>query len=310
MEPVGGDKFGFKTLERVTAKTAWGKEASDFTPWLSENLDRLGGALGLALSLRAIEHAVGRFYLDLLCEDARGRTVIVENQFERTDHDHLGKLLTYAAGTKADVIVWVAESFTDEHLGAIGWLNDNTMPGVGFYAVRVEVLQIGSERAPNFEVMARPNEFVQTARSEAAVQAEWSWDSYADTLRIRPERLQVAHSLVDALERLVAEHELPWQTRFRKGYVAIQRPGGYNVAIVDVYWNSPVRLAFKLPAHPSQIGLANPYDDLPDQWHDSEREWGWGGLTTDRHPDVRLAFELVRPLQPEAGALVVPETAE
>jgi hypothetical protein len=309
MEPVGTDRFGFKVLERVTAKAAWGREASDFTPWLAENLDRLGGALGLALSLRAVEHPVGRFYLDLLCEDARGRTVIVENQFERTDHDHLGKLLTYASGTEADVIVWVAESFTDEHLGAVAWLNDNTMPGVGFYAVRVEVLQIGSERAPNFEVMARPNEFVQSARSEAAVQAEWTWDAYADTLHIRPERLQAGRLLVEALERLVAESELPWQTRFRKGYVAIQRPGGYNVAVVDLNGSNPVRLAFKLPAPPSALGLVNPYPNLREQWNEDEREWGWGGLSGDDLPDVRPAFEIVRPMQPEAGALTTSATA-
>ncbi len=300
------DRFGFKTLERVTAKMAWGKEAVDFTPWLSENLDRLGGALGLALSLRAVEHPVGRYYLDVLCEDARGRTVIIENQFERTDHDHLGKLLTYASGTRADVIIWVAESFTDEHLGAVAWLNDNTLPGVGFFAVRVEVLQIGAERAPNFEVMARPNEFVQNARTEAAIQAEWNWDAYLQTMGIRPERLEVARRLIVDLENLVAEYELPWQTRFRKGYVGIQRPGGYNVAVVDFYWNAPVRLAFKLPAPPTQLGIQNPYPTLADHWNETEREWGWASLTSETLPDARPAFDLVKPFQPETGPLVVP----
>src|SRR5689334_11755789 len=98
-------------LERRPAREAWLHEASEFTPWLADNLDVLGGELGLALTLRSREHKVGRYWLDLLLEDERGRTVVVENQFEGADHDHLGKLLTYASGTRADVVIWIAESF-------------------------------------------------------------------------------------------------------------------------------------------------------------------------------------------------------
>lgn len=126
------DKYGLGRLERDAARTAWSGEATDFTPWLAEHLDVLGGAVGLALTLRAREHPVGRYSLDLLLEDARERTVIVENQFEQTDHDHLGKLLTYAAGTKADLVIWIAETFTEEHLAALEWLNSSTIEAVGF----------------------------------------------------------------------------------------------------------------------------------------------------------------------------------
>jgi hypothetical protein len=297
------DRFGLKWIERVSARDTWGGEATEFTPWLAENLDRLGGALGLALSLRAREHPVGRYSLDLLCEDARGRTVIVENQFERTDHDHLGKLLTYASGTKADVVVWLAESFTDEHLGAVAWLNDSTLPGVGFYAVRLEVIQIGAERAPNFEVLARPIEIIQESRRQAAIHAEWSWEAYQSEMRLRQDRIATAQQLVADLEALVAEHDRPWQTQFRKGYVAIQRPGGYNVAVVDLHWSSPVRLGFKLPAAPETLGLSNPYPQIPSVWNPDEREWGWPNLTPETVPNVRLAFEAVLPYQPESGPL-------
>src|SRR4051812_10157588 len=101
---AGGDvRFG--RLVKVAAKDGWTHEGSDFTPWLAENLDRLGEAVGLALELRDREHAVGKYWLDLLLEDAQERVVIVENQFGATDHDHLGKLLTYCAGTSADVVI-------------------------------------------------------------------------------------------------------------------------------------------------------------------------------------------------------------
>jgi hypothetical protein len=295
------DKQGLGRLERVSARTAWSGEATEFTPWLSENLDVLSAALGLALTLRAREHRVGRYSLDLLLEDARGRTVIVENQFEQTDHDHLGKLMTYAAGTKADIVVWIAETFTNEHIAALEWLNASTIPGGGFFAVQLEVLRIGSERAPHFQVLVRPNEWVQEAHREAAERSEWSWDSYESELHVPYERIEIGRRLLADLEAAVAERELPWQTRFRKGYVAIQRPGGYNVAVVDVYWHGAPRLALKLPESPDRLGLENPYPNLRTSWGAAEREWEWSSITSATYPDVGLGLDLVRRYQPASG---------
>jgi len=115
-------------LERVDLREIWLSEAQDFTPWLArpENLSVLAETLGMELELEAQEQAVGPFRADLLCKDLDSdKWVLVENQLERTDHRHLGQLMTYAAGLKAVSIVWIAASFTEEHRAALDWLNEN-----------------------------------------------------------------------------------------------------------------------------------------------------------------------------------------
>src|SRR5438270_12040060 len=103
-------------LERVDPRLVWQHEAHDFTPWLLANADRLAEALGIELVLEAAEHAVGGYSLDLIGRDlSNGSVLIVENQLGPTDHSHLGQVLTYAAGTSASTIVWIATSFREEH---------------------------------------------------------------------------------------------------------------------------------------------------------------------------------------------------
>jgi hypothetical protein len=120
-------------------RSVWPNEATDFTPWLAQNLDALSQAVGLALEFRQREHPVGRYALDLLFEDTERRVVIVENQLEQTDHTHLGQLLTYCAGTSADVVIWISPFITEEHAAALEWLNENTVVGVGFFGVELEL---------------------------------------------------------------------------------------------------------------------------------------------------------------------------
>ena len=108
-------------------KKYWEKEATDFTPWLAqeENLALLGDTIGIDLELEAQEKNVGPFRADILCKDTgNGQWVLIENQLEKTDHTHLGQLLTYAAGLNAVTIVWISARFTDEHRAAIDWLNE------------------------------------------------------------------------------------------------------------------------------------------------------------------------------------------
>src|SRR5574343_1706004 len=115
-------------LQRVPLREAWKHEATDFTPWLAEadNLNTLAESLRLDdLELVATEHWVGEFKLDILCTDGTDQ-VIIENQLEKTNHSHLGQILTYAAGIGAKKVIWVAESFRPEHIAALDFLNQNT----------------------------------------------------------------------------------------------------------------------------------------------------------------------------------------
>lgn len=161
-------------LEHVDPRTVWIHEAHDFTPWLLENADRLSEALGIDIEFDAAEHAVGGYSLDLVGRDITNDAVlIVENQLATTDHSHLGQVLTYAAGTGASTIVWIATSFREEHRQALDWLNESTGDGAHFFGIELQLVKIGySEAAPLFNVVVQPNDWqkqVRTATQAGAV---------------------------------------------------------------------------------------------------------------------------------------------
>lgn len=152
-------------LERVDLQEAWTSENRDFTPWLArpENLSMLGDVLGLELETVAEEKSVGPFRADILCRDIYNHWVLIENQLEKTDHKHLGQLLTYAAGLDVVTVIWVAESFVDEHRAALDWLNTVTGEKVRFFGLEIELWRIdGSPPAPKFNVISQPNDWSQS----------------------------------------------------------------------------------------------------------------------------------------------------
>ncbi len=137
-------------LARVGLRQVWGVEHRSFTPWLAAHLDLLGEAIDIPLSLKGQETDIGTFRADILAKDtATGQAVLIENQLERTDHTHLGQLITYAAGVRAGVVVWIADTFTDEHRAALDWLNESTPDSIKFFGVEIELWRIGeSQIAP------------------------------------------------------------------------------------------------------------------------------------------------------------------
>lgn len=155
-------------LESVELRKAWKHEATEFTPWLAnkENIALLGEVIGLELDVQSVETAVGPFSADILCKDmARDQYVLIENQIERTDHKHLGQLLTYAAGLHAVTIVWIAARFTEEHRAALDWLNDITGEDFSFFGLEIELWRIGdSDMAPKFNIISKPNDWSKSVR--------------------------------------------------------------------------------------------------------------------------------------------------
>lgn len=149
------------TLKRVGVREAWSHEAHDFTPWLADNLEFLSPSLGLELELEGQEVNVGSYRADIVARVLQSEDrVLIENQLREADLQHLGQILAYLAGLEAKIVVWIAEGFRDEHLSAIRWLNEHTADPFAFFAVRLNVVQIGdSPLAPVFEVLERPNEW-------------------------------------------------------------------------------------------------------------------------------------------------------
>lgn len=151
----------FGKIKKLNIRDIWQHEAHNFTPWLAENLEKLGESVGMDLELVEQEASVGNFSLDILAKDlSTGHNVIIENQFGDTDHDHLGKMLTYAAGFDASKVIWISENVRDEHRQTIEWLNQRTDTDTQFFAIEIEVFKIDeSKPAYNFKPIVFPNEW-------------------------------------------------------------------------------------------------------------------------------------------------------
>lgn len=155
-------------LERVDLREFWKDEAKDFTPWLmgEENLELLGETLGIEIELEDTDVTVGNFKADIVAKDINSdRFLIIENQLEKTNHDHLGKIITYASGVNANVVVWICKLVTDEHRKAIDWLNEITNEEIAFFALEIELWKINdSPPAPKFNIVCSPNEWAKSVR--------------------------------------------------------------------------------------------------------------------------------------------------
>ena len=156
-------------LQEIDIREVWQHEQYDFSKWLAgeENIQELGNSLNLSLTDIETEKFVGNYRCDILCKDElTGKVVLIENQLESTNHDHLGKIITYASGLDASVVVWIVASARPEHASAIEWLNKHTSDDLSFFLVEVHAYKIGdSDPAPQFKIIEQPNDFAKSVKA-------------------------------------------------------------------------------------------------------------------------------------------------
>jgi hypothetical protein len=206
-------KVSLGELVAVDLREVWIDEARDFTPWLAlpENMAALSKAVNeLELEVEGVEVRVGSFKADIVAVDTLSNSkVIIENQLEKTNHDHLGKIITYASGLGASVIIWIAREFSEEHRQALDFLNEKAAPNIRIYGIEMKLMRIGnSPPAPDFRVIARPNDYVAVLNTEKRGLTETKalylefWNAFKDycqknktTLSLRKPQPQLWYSL-------------------------------------------------------------------------------------------------------------------
>ncbi len=189
-------------LQKIDLRDVWGIEP-DFTNWLAqkENLDLLGEEIGVDIKIIKTEANVGNFKVDILAEEeSSGRKIIIENQLEDTNHDHLGKIITYASGYDAEIIIWVVRDVREEHQRAVEWLNEHTDEKTGYFLIKVELWQIeGSKPAPKFDVLVSPNEWAKAIKaspaggelSDTKLQQLDFWTKFKGFVRVKDTRIRL-----------------------------------------------------------------------------------------------------------------------
>jgi len=281
-------------LKRVPIREVWQSESADFTPWLArpDNIELLGDTLGLDLEVEAQEKQVGPFRADILCrgtvKDAGSppMQVLIENQLERTDHTHLGQLVTYAAGLDAVVIVWIAERFQEEHRAALDWLNELGNERLRCFGLEIEGWRIGdSPIAPKFNVISQPNDW---ARSVAASAEAIALESLSDTRQLqRAYWSEFARVLLEAKSLLRPQKPAPqnWMN------LALGRSGIHLTAIASTLGaesGEPELRAEVTIDHPTQADTL--YEMLAKQRAALELELGELSWVSSPEKKVRRIF--------------------
>lgn len=176
--------------KQINPRKMWANEQYDFTPWLVEHIEELGEKIGMELEVVGREVSVGPYSADILAkETSTNNYVVIENQLEKTNHDHLGKSITYASALNAKTIVWIATDFTEEHKKAFDWLNDNTNEELAFWAIQLELWQISEDTASmRFNIVCTPSSNVKTIKSKTNSESETTqkqleyWTKFRDKL--------------------------------------------------------------------------------------------------------------------------------
>ena len=244
------------TLKEITdLRSIWPHEALNFTPWVAENVDLLADAVGLDITVDQTESSVGDFNVDIYAsETGTDRKIIIENQLEDTDHDHLGKLITYASGKGADVVIWVVKHAREEHKAAVEWLNNHTDDKIGFFLCEIKLFQIGdSQIAPAFTVVERPNDWTKEIRKTASANSTQQqrleyWQAFNDYAFS-----DANFSRIFNKRKPTTDHWMDFSIGSSACHIAVSQIQKRKAVDVELYINDDKELFKSLFAHKDEI---------------------------------------------------------
>ena len=244
------------TLKEITdLRSIWPHEALNFTPWVAENVDLLADAVGLDITVDETESSVGDFNVDIYAsETGTDRKIIIENQLEDTDHDHLGKLITYASGKGADVVIWVVKHAREEHKAAVEWLNNHTDDKIGFFLCEIKLFQIGdSQIAPAFTVVERPNDWAKEIRKTASANSTQQqrleyWQAFNDYAFS-----DANFSRIFNKRKPTTDHWMDFSIGSSACHIAVSQIQKRKAVDVELYINDDKELFKSLFAHKDEI---------------------------------------------------------
>lgn len=246
-----------KLKEIKDLRKVWPHEALDFTPWLAEedNLVLLADAVGLEITIDETESSVGDFNVDIYAiETGTDRKIIIENQLEDTNHDHLGKLITYASGKSADIVIWVVKRAREEHRAAIEWLNNHTDENIAFFLVEIKLYQIGSsDIAVKFEVVEKPNDWAKEIKRHTSasptLQARYDyWVAFNDYAFAN-------NNFVKSFNKRKAstDHWMTMSVGSSACHISINQIRKDNLIVVEWYISDDKELFHKFYSHKTEI---------------------------------------------------------
>ena len=262
-----------KLKEIKDLRKVWPHEALDFTPWLAEeeNLALLADAVGLEITVNETESSVGDFNVDIYAtETGTDRKIIIENQLEDTNHDHLGKLITYASGKSADIVIWIVKRAREEHRAAIEWLNNHTDENISFFLLEIKLYQIGnSDIAVKFEVVEKPNDWTKEIKSKASnspiLQARYDYWVAFNEYAFK----QGAFSKAFNKRKASTDHWMTLSVGSSKCYISLSQIRKYNHIIVEWYISDDKELYQKFysnkEAIEDEVGASLEWNELPDK---------------------------------------------
>ena len=285
-------------LKEVDVRDLWKHEQYDFSKWLAkdENIEYLNEILGLTLVAVDNEVYVGPYRCDLVAKDeTSGITVIVENQLEGTNHDHLGKIITYASGLDAKVIVWIVKEAKEEHRAAIEWLNNNTSTDINFFLIEIHAYKIGdSDPAPKFEVVEKPNDFVKRSKTKDREDGEMNksqaarlyfWEQFNKVVAQRGKPFNIRKATTD--------HWYDVAVGSSDAHISITLVNKFGNIVVELYISNNKALFDKLKAQKdsieSDLGFALDWDRLGEQKKASRIKYYIDGLDfekQDNYPEL------------------------